>query len=72
MHSELLALADNGEIYTWSWEKDAKPSKHAHPAISKFYNGLINLFEIITKIGFKMEPRNALLKWSQAVYELWS
>ena len=35
MHSDLLALADDGKIYSWNWEKKAKPSNEAHKSMEK-------------------------------------
>jgi hypothetical protein len=35
MHSDLLALADDGKIYNWSWEKQAKPSNKPHQSMEK-------------------------------------
>ena len=32
MQSELIALADNGKIYGWSWEIDSKPDNSPHVA----------------------------------------
>jgi E3 ubiquitin-protein ligase EDD1 len=32
MHSELIALADDGKLYGWSWEKKAKPASAPHRA----------------------------------------
>nr|CAD2175753.1 unnamed protein product [Meloidogyne enterolobii] len=32
MQSELIALADNGKIYGWSWEIDSKPGNSPHVA----------------------------------------
>lgn len=31
MHSELVALADNGFIYGWAWDNDGNGSMTAHP-----------------------------------------
>jgi hypothetical protein len=42
MHSELLALADNGLLYGWSWENTAKGSKSPHPINSKFFGSQKN------------------------------
>lgn len=37
MHSELIALGDNGRLYSWSWEKSAKPSNLPHSINSRFF-----------------------------------
>lgn len=42
MNSELLALADNGLLYGWSWDKKAKGSKSPHPINSKFFGSQKN------------------------------
>lgn len=42
MHSELIALADNGRLYSWSWGKKDKPSNMPHHVNDQFFNnGLI-------------------------------
>lgn len=44
MHSELLALADNGRLYSWGWGKKDKPSGVPHPINAQFFDhGLFNL-----------------------------
>lgn len=50
MHSELIALADDGRLYSWSWNKSSKPSNLPHSINSRFFNlknSKLNFFKFL-------------------------
>lgn len=38
MNSELFALGDNGLLYSWDWNKNAKPTNLPHSINKRFLN----------------------------------